>query len=45
MSGSVTFSSAARSGVSFAHTGGVTCRTSNAAGSYACTVPQVGWER
>ena len=42
VSGTVTLSGAALSGVSFAATGGVSCSTSNASGNYACTVPQ-GW--
>src|SRR5207244_12122164 len=35
-------SGAALSGVSFAATGGASCTTSDATGSYACSVPQ-GW--
>ena len=42
VSGTVTLSGAALSGVSFAATGGVSCTNSDATGSYACTVPQ-GW--
>ena len=42
VSGTVTLSGAALSGVSFAATGGVGCTNSDATGSYACTVPQ-GW--
>jgi hypothetical protein len=42
VSGTVTLSGAALSGVSFAATGGVSCTSSDATGSYACTVPQ-GW--
>src|SRR6185295_14113367 len=41
VSGTVTLSGAALSGVNFAATG-VSCTTSDATGSYACTVPQ-GW--
>ena len=42
VSGTVTFNGAALSGVSLAATGGVSCSSTNASGSYACTVPQ-GW--
>ena len=42
VSGTVTLNGAALSGVSFAATGGVSCSSTNASGSYACTVPQ-GW--
>ena len=42
VSGTVTLSGAARSGVSFTATGGVSCTSSDASGNYACTVPQ-GW--
>jgi hypothetical protein len=42
ISGTVTLSGVALSGVSFAATGGVSCTASDATGSYACTVPQ-GW--
>jgi acyl dehydratase len=42
ITGTVTLSGAALSGVSFAATGGVSCTNSDATGSYACTVPQ-GW--
>jgi hypothetical protein len=42
VSGTVTLSGAALSGVNFAATGGVSCTSSDATGGYACTVPQ-GW--
>src|SRR5258708_29946992 len=42
VSGTVTLSGAALTGVSFAATGGVSCSASDATGSYACAVPQ-GW--
>jgi hypothetical protein len=42
VSGTVTLSGAALSGVNFTATGGVSCTSSDAMGSYVCTVPQ-GW--
>ncbi len=42
VTGTVTLSGTALSGVSFAATGGVSCTVSDGSGSYACTVPQ-GW--
>jgi len=42
ISGTVTLNGAALSGVAFTATGGVSCSSSDATGSYACTVPQ-GW--
>ena len=42
VSGTVTLSGAALSGVNFAASAGVNCTASNATGNYACTVPQ-GW--
>jgi hypothetical protein len=42
VSGMVTLNGAALSGVSLAATNGVSCTSSDATGSYACTVPQ-GW--
>jgi hypothetical protein len=42
VTGTVTLSGSALSGVNFAATGGVSCTSSDATGGYACTVPQ-GW--